>query len=83
MGYNDKWKYPNFNQLLSTFGKNSLNELLDLVLISHFHLDHCAALPILTEEMHFDGPIYCSDPTKAIIPLMLKDYMNVTKDGVY
>jgi len=46
-------------------------------------LDHCAALPILTEEMHFDGPIYCSDPTKAIIPLMLKDYMNVTKDGVY
>ena len=53
------------------------------MLISHFHLDHCAALPILTEEFGYTGPIYTSEPTKAIIPLMLRDYMNVTKDGIY
>lgn len=83
MGYNDKRKYPNFDLLLKTFGKNSLDELLDLVLISHFHLDHCAAIPILTEEKNYNGPIYTSEPTKAIIPLMLRDYMNVTKDSLY
>lgn len=83
MGYNDKRKYPNFVQLLKHFKKEKLDDLLDLVLISHFHLDHCAALPILTEEHNYSGPIYTSEPTKAIIPLMLRDYMNVTKGGIY
>lgn len=83
MGYNDKRKYPNFDHLLKVFGKESLNDLLDVVLVSHFHLDHCAALPILTEEKGYNGPILTSEPSKAIIPLMLRDYMNVTKDGLY
>jgi Cft2 family RNA processing exonuclease len=51
-----------------------------LVLISHFHLDHCAALPYLTERFKYTGPIYASDPTKAILPYMLKDFINVTKE---
>ncbi len=54
--------------------------MVHLVLVSHFHLDHCAALPLLTERYHYKGPIYASDPTKAILPYMLKDFIGVSKE---
>lgn len=53
-----------------------------MVLISHFHLDHCAALPLLTERFKYTGPILASEPTKAILPYMLKDFIQVTKDTI-
>lgn len=83
MGLKDKRKYPNFDLLLKTFNKKDINDLLDAVLITHFHLDHCAALPILTEEKGYKGPILASEPTKAIFQFMLIDYMNVSNDGIY
>jgi len=64
-------KYPNFNYL--TDEKVGLNIKIDLVLISHFHNDHCGALPYFTEQFGYDGPIIMTHPTKAIIPLMLED----------
>lgn len=64
-------KFPNFNFLKD---KNvGLDIEIDLVLISHFHNDHCGALPYFTEQFGYEGPIVMTHPTKAIIPLMLED----------
>ena len=38
---------------------------------SHFHLDHCGALPYFSEMVGYDGPIYMTHPTKAICPILL------------
>ena len=83
MGFTDKRKYPDFQFLLDKFKTNDINEVIDLTLISHFHLDHCAALPVLTEEFGLKGPILTSEPTKAIIPFMLDDFMKVSQDKIY
>ena len=45
---------------------------IDAVVITHGHLDHCGYLPRLVKE-GFNGPIYCSEPTKWIVELILRD----------
>lgn len=128
-------RFPDF-KLLPFHGR--LTEMLTAVVITHFHLDHCAALPYLTEvcvacmtcvnseswlweeaaqplfnvmmkrpgsclkertargmpchsarscscshlplhgQVHgYQGPIYMTHPTKAIMPVMLEDYWKV------
>ena len=42
-----------------------------IVVFSHFHLDHCGALPYMSEMVGYDGPIYMTIPTKAICPILL------------
>lgn len=39
---------------------------IDLLLITHFHLDHCGALPYFLEKTDFRGKVYMTHPTKAI-----------------
>ncbi|CAH8537207.1 unnamed protein product [Schistosoma curassoni] len=80
MGYNDDRKFPDFTYITD---KGSLNDYLDCVIISHFHLDHCGALPYMTEVIGYDGPIYMTHPTKAICPILLEDYrkINVERRG--
>ena len=48
---------------------------MDLVLITHFHLDHCGSLPFLTEKTDFCGEVYMTHPTKAIYRAILSDYL--------
>ena len=55
-----------------------MNDFLDCVIITHFHLDHCGALPHLTEMIGYNGPIYMTHPTKAICPILLEDYRRIT-----
>ena len=57
-----------------------MDEQIDVVLITHFHLDHCGALPYLTEMVGYSGPIFMSLPTKAIVPLMLEDFRRISTD---
>jgi metallo-beta-lactamase family protein len=45
---------------------------LDAVLLTHAHLDHCGALPILGRE-GFRGPIYATDGTIELARLVLLD----------
>lgn len=51
---------------------------IDCVLITHFHLDHCGALPYFSEGVGYHGPIIATPPTKAILPLMLEDFRKVS-----
>ena len=50
---------------------------IDAVFITHFHLDHAAALPFLTEKTDFKGKVYMTHPTKAILKWLLNDYIRV------
>eukprot|EP00516_Mucochytrium_quahogii_P006655 CAMPEP_0203756158 /NCGR_PEP_ID=MMETSP0098-20131031/9477_1 /ASSEMBLY_ACC=CAM_ASM_000208 /TAXON_ID=96639 /ORGANISM=" , Strain NY0313808BC1" /LENGTH=730 /DNA_ID=CAMNT_0050647917 /DNA_START=150 /DNA_END=2339 /DNA_ORIENTATION=+ len=50
---------------------------IDLLLITHFHLDHAASLPHLTERRNFKGRILMSSATKAVLRLVLKDFARI------
>lgn len=50
---------------------------IDAILITHFHLDHAAALPFLTEKTEFKGKVYMTHPTKAILKWLLNDYIRI------
>uniref|UniRef100_A0A8B9TTV5 Integrator complex subunit 11 n=1 Tax=Anas platyrhynchos TaxID=8839 RepID=A0A8B9TTV5_ANAPL len=76
MGYNDDRRFPDFSYIT----QNRLTDFLDCVIISHFHLDHCGALPYFSEMVGYDGPIYMTHPTKAICPILLEDYRKITVD---
>ncbi|KAI7687138.1 hypothetical protein SSS_08962 [Sarcoptes scabiei] len=68
MGFNDQRRFPDFSYITK---EGSLDSYLDCVIISHFHLDHCGALPYMTEMIGYNGPIYMTHPTKAICPILL------------
>ncbi|KAI8052010.1 beta-lactamase-like protein [Syncephalis plumigaleata] len=74
MGFNDARRFPDFS-FISRSGR--FTELLDCVIVSHFHLDHCGALPFFTEMCGYDGPVYMTHPTKAICPILLEDYRKI------
>lgn len=54
---------------------------LSFVLLTHGHSDHCGLLPELFEA-GFRGPVYCTEPTAAIVPVMLRMSRNFSKDRV-
>lgn len=56
-------------------------EELDAVIISHAHLDHCGMVPFLY-KYGYEGPVYCSEPTAMLMPLLQLDYLEVmSKEG--
>ncbi|KAF9960435.1 Integrator complex subunit 11 [Mortierella alpina] len=75
MGFNDERRFPDFSYISKT---GDFTEMLDCVIISHFHLDHCGALPFFTEMCGYDGNIYMTHPTKAICPILLEDYRKIS-----
>ncbi|MEZ0369231.1 MAG: MBL fold metallo-hydrolase RNA specificity domain-containing protein [Candidatus Sericytochromatia bacterium] len=52
---------------------------LDAVLLTHGHLDHCGWLPVLMRQ-GFNGPIYCTGPTRAVAELILRDCGKVQEE---
>lgn len=59
------------------FFDNVEPEQIDVLLITHFHLDHAASLPYLTERTKFRGRIFMTHPTKAVLRLLLGDYLRL------
>ncbi|KNH08015.1 cleavage and polyadenylation specificity factor subunit [Perkinsela sp. CCAP 1560/4] len=47
---------------------------VDIALITHFHLDHCGAVPYLCSQTNFTGRIYMTHPTKAIYRKIMQDF---------
>ncbi|KAK5886353.1 hypothetical protein CesoFtcFv8_017393 [Champsocephalus esox] len=51
---------------------------IDLLLISHFHLDHCGALPWFLQKTSFKGRTFMTHATKVIYRWLLSDYVKVS-----
>ncbi|KAK9172501.1 Beta-Casp domain protein [Cryptosporidium meleagridis] len=73
MGFKDERKYPDFRLISATLDPLIINEYIDLVIISHYHLDHCGALPFFTEKIGYKGPIVMTYPTKSVSSVLLSD----------
>ncbi len=66
----DESAYPYFDA-----PEFNINDL-DAVVLSHPHLDHSAALPLLI-KYGYDGPIYCTAPTRDIAALLALDLIGI------
>ncbi|XP_020576081.1 cleavage and polyadenylation specificity factor subunit 3-I [Phalaenopsis equestris] len=55
---------------------------IDILLVTHFHLDHAASLPYFLEKTTFKGRVFMTHATKAIYRLLLSDYVKVSKVSV-
>ncbi|CAI5508329.1 unnamed protein product [Closterium sp. Naga37s-1] len=89
MGYQDARRFPAFPRLRAfSHGQHPQGQrqegehvdytgIIDCVIVTHFHLDHCGALPYFTQVCGYQGPVYMTYPTKALAPLMLEDYRRV------
>ncbi len=51
-------------------------ENLDAVVITHAHLDHAGLVPLLY-KYGYDGPVYCTPPTRDLSTLLQMDYLKV------
>jgi metallo-beta-lactamase family protein len=52
---------------------------LDLVILSHAHIDHCGNLPSLYRD-GFRGPLYSTDATADVADLMLRDSVKIQQE---
>ena len=50
-----------------------------MCLVTHFHLDHCAALPFLLAHTPFRGRVLMTHATKAIYLMLLSDFCRLNK----
>jgi hypothetical protein len=75
--------HPGYSGLASLpfFDEVDMEEV-DVMLVTHFHLDHCAAVPYVTGHTRFKGRVFMTHPTKAIVHTLLKDFVKVSRgDG--
>jgi integrator complex subunit 11 len=56
-----------------------VGKLVDMCVISHFHLDHVGSLPLFTERWGYQKKVFMTAPTKAILPYTLEDCIKVMK----
>lgn len=65
---------------LPYFNKIEKIDDVDVILITHFHLDHCGALPYFLKSYNYKGKIFMTTPTKEIYSLVLKDSIKVKSE---
>ncbi|KAJ2636226.1 endoribonuclease ysh1 [Coemansia sp. RSA 1286] len=51
---------------------------VDVLLITHFHTDHAAAVPFYLEKTSFKGRTFMTRPTKGVFRWLASDYIRVT-----
>ena len=57
---------------------------VDAILITHFHLDHAAALTYIMEKTNFrdgHGKVYMTHPTKAVYLFLMSDFVRISNAG--
>ncbi|KAF5348747.1 hypothetical protein D9758_006830 [Tetrapyrgos nigripes] len=57
---------------------------VDAILVTHFHLDHAAALTYITEKTNFregKGKVYMTHPTKALHKFMMQDFLRMSSSS--
>ncbi|KDN52594.1 Endoribonuclease YSH1 [Tilletiaria anomala UBC 951] len=57
---------------------------VDALLITHFHLDHAAALTYIMEKTNFKdgkGKVYMTHPTKAVYRFLMSDFVRISNAG--
>jgi len=62
-------------------GENALNvefpiQQIKALLVTHCHIDHVGRIPYLMAA-GFEGPIYCTEPTAKLLPLVLEDAVKI------
>ncbi len=67
--------YPYLNMMGTTL------DSIDAVIISHSHIDHMGFLPYLF-KYGYDGPVYCTPPTRDLMILLQQDYISLSKKGL-
>ncbi len=54
---------------------------IDAVVLTHAHLDHSGLIPLLY-KYGFEGPVYCTPPTRDLMALLQLDFIDVAaKEG--
>lgn len=86
----DTGVHPAYNGIASLPFIDELDwSTVDAILITHFHLDHAAALTYITEKTNFrdgKGKVYMTHPTKAVHKFMMQDYVRMgssTSDALF
>ena len=65
-------KGASFEQLEIEFPINHVKALI----VTHVHIDHVGRIPYLLAA-GFKGPIYCSEPSALLLPLVLEDALKI------
>ncbi len=53
---------------------------LDAVILTHAHMDHMGFIPYLF-KFGYEGPVYCTPPTRDLAALLLFDYIKLVQRG--
>jgi glyoxylase-like metal-dependent hydrolase (beta-lactamase superfamily II) len=67
LGHRDERRFPDWRAVVDPAD-------VACVIVTHYHLDHCGALPMWCERTGYDGPIYATAPTRDMLPVLLHDY---------
>ncbi|KAI1855304.1 hypothetical protein JX266_000169 [Neoarthrinium moseri] len=74
----DAGQHPAYDGLASLpfFDEFDLSTV-DVLLITHFHIDHAASLPYVLAKTNFKGRVFMTHPTKAIYKWLIADSVRV------
>ncbi|KAH8197273.1 hypothetical protein TruAng_008556 [Truncatella angustata] len=74
----DAGQHPAYDGLASLpfFDEFDLSTV-DVLLITHFHIDHAASLPYVLAKTNFKGRVFMTHPTKAIYKWLISDSVRV------